>query len=567
MAKATLAGLCALAAGLGLGLTPQAAGQSATKGKTAKAESPGVVTVEPSTTAINKHLSAAWKANQLSPAEKCSDHEFIRRVTLDIVGRIAKLDEIERYMKDPPSVRRQMLVDRLLASPEYVENWSTIWTHWLMTRTGEPLYRQQIKLWLAEQLESPQFSIRQLAIDLITATGKSNDNGAVNYILAHLGAPTVPNNQPNAAVWEKEGQFDTVPITSRTIRLFLGFQIQCTQCHCHPFNADWKQKHFWGVNAFFRQIERVGQPTPRNQMQMGPAQLILKDNPSFNKSGIVFFETRAGVFMPSEAQFLDGTKLPKGSMQPLNRRAELAKFIVNHKNFSRVNVNRMWAHFFGRSLNVQPGFDDFGEHNEVVHEELLNELCDAFVKANYNPRTLIRWITASEAYQLRAVANKTNDQPEHEVHMSRMLAKAMSPEQLLESLIVATRPTAARDEKELAKFRADWMSRLLVNFGDDEGNEGTFNGTVRQALDLMNGSDVHRAIVNSSTVKKALQFEKGKDAMDHLFLATYNRPATQQEYRQIIERLPLKVKETDEAGRLQDLLWGLLNSGEFYFNR
>jgi hypothetical protein len=202
----------------------------------------------------------------------------------------------------------------------------------------------------------------------------------------------------------------------------------------------------------------------------------------------------------------------------------------------------------------------------VVHEGLLNELGDAFVKADHNPRTLIRWLTASDAYQLRAVANKTNDQMEHEVHMSRMLAKMMSPEQLLESLLVATRP-ATRDDKELARFRADWMSRLLINFGDDEGNDGTFNGTVRQALDLMNGQDVHRALVNSGTVKRALQFEKGKDAMDHLFLAAYNRPATQQEYRQIIERLPLKVKETDEAGRLQDLLWALVNSGEFCFNR
>jgi hypothetical protein len=562
MARITMAGLGLLGIGLFLGLDSPALAQSGAKSK-ARARAgadAGVVAVGPATSSINKHLAAAWQANQLSPAEKCSDHEFIRRASLDIIGRIPRLDEIERFLNDPPSTRRQLLVDRLLASAEYVDNWATLWTHWLMTRTGEPLYRQQMKLWLAEQIEADDFSIRKLAVDLITATGKSNENGAVNYILVHVGAPTVPGNRTDGKVWEKEGQFDMVPVTARTIRIFLGYQLQCTQCHCHPFNADWKQKHFWGMNAFFRQVERIGDPRPRDQMGMTPAQLILRDNPDFNKTGLVFFEKRNGVFLPSDIQFLDGGKIAKGA----NRRTELAKFIVGHKNFSRAYVNRMWDHFFGRGLNVQASFDDFGEHNEVVHEELLGELADAFTKADYNPRQLIRWITASEAYQLRAVANRTNDRPEHEVYMSRMLAKPMSPEQLLESLIVAARPNAPA--ADAARFRADWMARLLINFGDDEGNEGNFSGTVRQALDLMNGQDINQAIRTSSTVQRALQFEKGKEAMDHLFLATYSRPATDQEYRQIVERLPLKVKESDEAGRLQDVFWALLNSGEFFYN-
>jgi hypothetical protein len=530
-------------------------------------ESPGIVNIEEPTNVINKFLAEAWQANKISPAEKCSDYEFIRRASLDIIGRIAKLDEIDRYMKDPPSVRRQMLVDRLLASPEYVEYWSTIWTHWLMTRTGEPLYREQIKLYLSEQFESEDFSIKKMAEELITAKGKSNENGAVNYILAHLGGPTVPNGA-NPQVWQKEGQFDMVPITARTVRLFLGYQIQCTQCHDHPFNADWKQKHFWGVNTFFRQVERVGNPQMNNQQMQQRPQLTLTDNDTFNKSGVIFFEKRSGVFFPSEAMFLDGMKLPRNSMQQTSRREELAKFLTNHKNFSRAYVNRMWGHLFGRGLNTKPAFDDFGEHNEVIHEEMLNQLGDLFAKGGYNPRKLIRWITASEAYQLRAVANKTNDQPEAEAYMSRMMLKAMSPEQLLESLIVATRPAASKDEKELQKFRADWMSRLVVNFGDDEGNEGSFNGTVVQALLMMNGRDINQAISRESgTVQNAMKFKKGKDTMDYLFLATLNRPSTPKEYQQILGRLPMRVKDSDpQAGGLQDLFWALLNCNEFFLN-
>lgn len=564
MAKVSLRGasLGLLAIGLFLGLNLTAAAQNPPKGKTE--ENPGIVNLEEPTNLINKYTAEAWQANKLTPADKCSDYEFIRRASLDIIGRIAKLDEIDRFMKDPASVRRQMLVDRLLASPEYAENWSTIWTHWLMTRTGDRLYRDQIKLWLAEQFETEDLSVKKMAEELIAAKGKSNENGAVNYILAHLGGE---NNQQ---VYDKEGQFDMVPITARTIRLFLGYQIQCTQCHDHPFNADWKQKHFWGVNAFFRQTQRIGNPQMQQQPNMPRAQLTLGDNPGFNKSGIIFFEKRNGVFLPSEAIFLDGTRFPKGSLQQVNRREELAKFITSNKNFSRAYINRMWGHLFGRGLNNKPAFDDFGEHNEIVHEEMLNQLGDAFAKAGYNPRKLIRWITASEAYQLRAVANKSNDQPEAEAYMSRQMLKAMSPEQLLESLIVATRPAASKDEKELEKFRADWMSRLVVNFGDDEGNEGTFNGTVVQALLMMNGRDINAAISRESgTVQKASQFKKPRDTMDYLFLATLNRKATDKEFSQIMSRLPLangRIKESEPAGPLQDLFWALLNCNEFFLN-
>jgi hypothetical protein len=516
------------------------------------------------TNAINKHLANAWQANKITPAEKCSDYEFIRRASLDIIGRIAKLDEIEKYMKDPPSVRRTMLVDRLLASPEYSEYWGTIWTHWLMTRTGDRLYKDQVKLWLTEQFEAPNTSIKALATELIGAKGKSNDNGAVNYILAHLGGTNPPNETA------KEGQFDMVPITSRTVRLFLGYQIQCTQCHDHPFNADWKQKHFWGVNAFFRQTQRAGNPQMQQQQGMPRPQLTLSDNPTFNKSGIIFFEKRSGVFLPSEPVFLDGSRIPKSTGEK-TRREILAQFVTSHKNFSRAYVNRMWAHFLGRGMNIKPAFDDFGEHNEVVHEELLNDLGDHFTKANYNPRTLIRWICNSEAYQLRAVANKTNDQPEMEPYASRMMLKSMSPEQLLESLIVATRPGVANNEKELTKFREDWMNRLVVNFGDDEGNEGTFNGTVVQALLMMNGRDINMAISNqqSGTVQAAMKFKSGKQTMDYLFLAALNRPATQKEYQQVLQKLPLaggRIKDTDAAGPLQDLFWALLNCNEFILN-
>jgi len=543
--------------------------------------SPSAASTDDAVKVINEMISSKWKDDKgvvaFQPAERCSDYEYIRRVSLDIIGRIAKVDEIKKFEADIVKFKspkaREMLVDRLLASPEYVSNWSTLWTFWLMTRTGPRLYRDQINLWLEEEMFSQEnMSIKDLAEKLVTAKGKTNANGAVNYTLANLGGSTAPLNNrgmrggADAKLLEKEGQFDMVPITSRTVRVFLGYQIQCTQCHDHPFNATWQQKHFWGVNAFFRQAQRVGEPAGMQKKGMPDPVLTLQDNEDFNKKGVVYFEKRNGVFLPSEAVFLDGTKLPKASQ--LSRREEFARMLTSHKNFSKAYVNRMWAHFFSRGFTEKATPDDFGDHNPVVHEELLDKLGEMFAgSAGYNPKTLIRWMCASEAYQLKSVANKTNDKAEDEVFFSRQLLKPMSPEQLFESLLSATQPRAKRDDDTQNQARRDWMRRLTTNFGDDEGNEITYSGTVVQALLLMNGRDLNQAIsARDGTLQEALKL-RGKDAVDHLFLATLNRRATQREYTQLLAAGTLKgIKENDQTGLLTDMLWALLNCNEFFLN-
>ncbi len=535
----------------------------------------GAASTDEAVKVINDLLAAKWKNDKgetlYTTAERCTDYEYIRRVSLDLIGRIAKFDEIQKFMGDVGKVgsskARAMLVDRLLASPEYGYYWSRIWTHWLMTRTGEPLYKDQIQLWLEEEMfaSDKEMSIKDMAEKLITATGRTNDNGAVNYLLANLGGE-IPGPQRG-----KDGQFDMRPATSRTIRLFLGYQIQCTECHDHPFNGDWKQKHFWGVNAFFRQTEREGTPVDRNQGMMGMRQqLTLKNNAEYNKGGIVYFEKRNGVYLPSEPIFLDGARLPKNAQ--VSRRDELARFVTGHKNFSKAYINRMWAHLFGRGMTEKAVSDDFGDHNPVIQDELLERLGEMFSgSAGYNPKTLIRWVCASDAYQLKAVANKSNDKAEDEVFFSRQMLKAMSPEQLLESIIVATRPNVAKDDAEQKKFRAEWMSRLVVNFGDDEGNEGTFSGTVVQMLLMMNGRDVNNAISGQSgAIQSAMKLKTRKQIFDYLFLVTLNRPCTVKEEQQLMANIKLKngIKENpnDLTPVLQDIFWALLNCNEFILN-
>jgi hypothetical protein len=520
---------------------------------------------------INEDIRKKWKETKITPSDRCTDYEFIRRASLDIVGRIAKPAEVKQYLSDPPAKRRSMLIERLLANDEYAKNWANIWSVWLMTRSGalDPglrIYHEQMKVWLEEKFAAKDLQFDKLVTELLTATGKTNENQAVNYILAHLGEPI--RNNPRS-----HGKFEMVPVTSRTTRLFLGVRTQCTQCHDHPFNDDAKQKQFWGINAFFRQVDApLGRPI-RSRLGAGRV-LELVDNSDLNDVGRVSYERRNGLVLLTKPAFLDGSEMPELGKAG-TRRKELAKFIVHSPFFAKAYVNRMWAHFMGRGFTKV--VDDFGsEQNEVSHPELLERMAKDFAKYNHNPRDLIRWICNSQAYGLSSTANKTNDKEDTEPYFSRMLLKAMSPEQLFESLMLATGAAAAQNSDDKKKLKESWMRKLVVNFGDDEGNEATFNGTVVQALLLMNGDDINKAIsdMKIGTVARVISSARShRAAMQALYMAALNRAPTAKEYSRMLSNpmviMPRVRKPADRNfwnAFYQDLFWALLNSNEFILN-
>jgi hypothetical protein len=551
-APAVLAGMLAIPLVVGAGDSP----------KTSKSTS----AVLPQVQFINTVIVAGWKrdpndrSKDLTPSRPATDYEFIRRASLDIIGRIATPDEIKQFLNDPARERRALLIDRLLRNPDYAKNWASIWTVWLMTRSGPELYHDQMRTWLESQFAKPDQGFDKIVTELLTASGKNTENGAVNFILSQLGEPIPPNKR------NEEGQFTMVPITSRTTRLFLGQQIQCTQCHDHPFNSQWKQQHFWGINAFFRQVERKG--TMPRKPNAPPATLELTDNPSWNDDTVVFFEKRNGVVLPVRATFLDGQRITPSPES--TRRHELAEFIVKNENFPKAYVNRMWGHFFGRGMNYPGAVDDFGDHNPLTHPKLLDYLAKEFKDYGFKPRNLVRWICNSQAYGLSTVANKTNDKPEAEPYFSRMLLKALTPEQLFESMMIATQVESGETSGDRKKRRDEWMKNLIVNFGDDEGTEVTFNGTVVQALMLMNGKEINEAVSHKDrgVVINALKRRgaTAKTVMDDVYLAVLNRHPTPAEHQEVSRKLIMRVRDRDIAAPWQDLLWALLNSNEFILN-
>jgi hypothetical protein len=522
-------------------------------------------------------------ANSIRKSAPATDQEFVRRAFLDLIGRIATPAEVRHFElnRDRPRLVHRLLYETVRIDgkefdypEEFARNWANIWAVWLMTRTANAVHLEQMRVWLEEHF-ARHSSHKEMVEKLLTATGKTNDNGAVNYVLANLG-DAVPQDKR-----DEDGHFDVVPVTSRTTRLFLGLQTQCVQCHDHPFNPDWKQHAFWGVNVFFRQVKRDGAP---NMMRTAPgdaAVLTLGDDAGVNKEGLIAYEKRSGVVLYTKPTFLDGRKMDfgPGAATAQSRREQLAKLITSSEQFPKAYVNRIWGQLFGRGLNEQPGVDDFGEHNKVVHPELLDFLAKEFAGDTssypynqynaYDPKKLLYWLCTSEAYGLSSIANPTNEKPEAEALFSRMLLKALSPEQLFESLSVATGAENGASTQEKKRKREEWMRKLTVNFGDDEGNEITFNGTLLQALMMMNGRELGEAIRNKDKGTVAEAMRKGRNnpsrVIDELFLAALNRHPRSYELSKLMEA-GRKTRDTGSFYFFSDVFWALLNSNEFILN-
>ncbi len=525
---------------------------------------------------INAKVEEAWKANKVIPSHYCDDHDFIRRASLDIVGRIARPEEIDRYMKDPIDKRRSMLIERLLKHEDYARHWANLWSNWLLTRSGDfgrGKYHEQMQVWLEDQFAQNK-PYHEMVRKLLTAKGKNSENGAVNFFLAHMGETNPPDKR------REEGQSEMVPLTSRITRVFLGTQVQCAQCHNHPFFEKLKQEMFWGVNAFLRQVRRDPPPArrPNNRMMVRP-DLTLLDDESVNPDANVFFELRNGKVKMWRAEFLPtggkerGPRIDPAAKKGLARREALAEYLIDHEMFSKALVNRMWGLFMGRGF-VNP-VDDFNDNNKLDEEkdpngQLLVELSARLKHYNYDLKKLIRWITHSKPYHLSYVANPTNDKVEQEVLFSRMVLKALSPEQLFESLMVATKAEAADTPAAKKQLRDRWLGSLISNFGDDEGNEVNFNGTIVQALMMMNGRDINEAISRPGKGRVALVMASSRAqavAIDKLYLAALNRRPTPAEKAGISSKIYLRRGFRDSAkAAYEDLFWALLNSNEFLFN-
>jgi hypothetical protein len=494
---------------------------------------------------IDRALAEAWAKAGVKPSRPATDEEFVRRAYLDLLGRIPSVPEARAFLSTRESGKREKLAEYLLNHADYAKNFATEWSILLIGRgnQGRMVDRAALSGWLRKEFAANR-PWNEIVHELVTATGSNRENGAVNYVLAHL-------------------ESGAVPLTSRTTRLFLGQQVQCTQCHDHPSN-DWKQRDFWGINAFFKGIRTEVVRTSDTTGMVRDDHTELRDEPS---DEYVRFDRRDGMVGIAFPRFLDGRKISQGT--DVVRRAELGKLIAdpNNEALAKAFVNRMWAHFLGRGF-VNP-VDDFGPHNPPSHPALLDKLAKEFRAAGYDVKKLCRWIMASRAYQLSSVRNKGGDKDEG--LFSSMQLKALSPEQLFDSLLTATTAHRAGGGDELGRKREAWMRQFLFAFANDEAEESTsFQGTIPQALMMMNGDLMREALsgkpgsVLGDLAEHASHQARGADAMvDSIYLAALSRRPTAKEIAAAVQYLQVCP---DSLQVMQDLFWALLNSNEFIFN-
>lgn len=517
---------------------------------------------------INQRIEAAWSDAELQPADPATAEEWCRRTHLDLIGRIPTIAEVQQFLKDNSRTRATALVDRLLGqqyADEYANHWANVWTTVLIGRdtANQMVDRGGMHRYLRETFKANTPYDRFVG-ELLTATGENADkeeatnfNGATNFLSGKLA----------------EGG---IQATAKTAQIFLGLQVQCTQCHNHPFNSGVKQNQFWELNSFFRQARGLRRFDGGRRV----AWVELIDEDFAGQGGDptqaeIYYELRNGLVKVAYPVFVDGTEisanglLPSSSPEGINRRHELARLIQGSPLMPKAIVNRMWAAFFGYGL-TKP-VDDFGDHNPPSDPELLEGLADRLKEQSYDLKQLMRWLVLSRPYSLSSqiTAGNREDAPSRGMtpRFARFYPRQMQAEQLYESLLTATQADRS-DEEEAARRRDRWLSQFVIAFGTDEGDDTTtFNGSIPQILMLFNGDliGVATSLKQGGFLMSVAQADgANREKVNALYMAALARRPSPLEIRIANQLLLARKGHAGEA--LQDIWWALLNSNEFILN-
>jgi hypothetical protein len=495
---------------------------------------------------IDKYIDAKLQRVRVLPSEMCSDAEFLRRVSLDLIGLPPTPEEVRAFLNDksPRQLKRGRKVEELMARPQFVDHWSLKWGDLLkanrkyLGEKGLWRYRDWIRQSVAENKRYDQF-----VYEILTARGSTYDNPAANYFLVSDS----PNTQMEA-----------------TTQLFLGVRFVCAHCHDHPFEQ-WTQKQYWELSGFFA---RVGIRDGARNLEK-----VVYDK----DEGDVTYPKNGRVASP-EFPFLVPAHFSKETgvlSAESGRRERVARWLTSKNNpyFAKAISNRIWSYFFGRGI-IEP-VDDIRLTNPPSNSELLNALTRDLIDHNFDLRYLMRTIVKSRTYQL---STRTNDwNVDDEANFSHSAPRRLTAEELMDGIRIAT--GSAITFKEVPKdFLAEelpdskvGMGGFLDLFGRPQREapcecERRSEVSLKQALSLINGSVVSDAIAdpNGRISKLILDGVPDHKLVEDVYLAALNRPPDEAEYKNAMTYL---AASNNRAEKAQDLMWALLNSYAFLFNR
>ncbi|MDA7977918.1 MAG: DUF1549 and DUF1553 domain-containing protein [Pirellulales bacterium] len=517
---------------------------------------------------INSRIEERWQEESITPADWATDAEWCRRVFLDVLGRIPTVEESVDYVTSSDAAKKQQLVSSLLYGEEYrdefSDHWAGVWTNVLIGREGgtQPrgiVSREGLHSYLASAFEQDK-SYDGIVTDLITATGANRPgaadfNGAVNFLLDNM-------------------DHDAVSATAKTSQIFLARQVQCAQCHNHPFYEQ-PQRQFWEMNAFFRQTRVVRPRGGSAGRRNGVARLMDRDfagqgNRRNADEADIYYERANGLLEVAFPRFLDGTSInPSGRLAVVNRRQELADMIVKSPAMAEAIVNRTWGYFLGSGFSLP--VDDLGPHQSVSHPDLLDDLAADFREQGHDLRRLMQSIVLSRPYAISSEAANPASSGDERIGaggplFSRFYSRQLPPEAVFDSLLVAAGRHRSGNATAQNRARRLWLGQFTIELENDENREvDLFDGAIPQTLEMWNGAMTSQAL---SLKDKGLLASiansnmPNPDKIKHLFLAALSREPTDAEMR-LVGTMLRDSSEAEIPPLLQDVYWSLLNSSEF----
>lgn len=495
--------------------------------------------------AIDRLFEAAWSAEKVQPAERASDSEYLRRLYLDLAGRIPSVSKVRDFIADDTEDKRLRIVDELLDSPAFVRHFTTVWRNALIPQANsQAQFRGLIpgfEAWLWKHFSEGQ-RYDEIVREIITAELNINNGPAL-----------ASTTSPDAFFVVRELKPEN--LAAGTARSFLGVRLDCAQCHDHPFDK-WSQKQFWNLAAFYSGFSRPDSD---------------EDNPAAMMNVTEKTGTRTiripGTEEVVPAVFLTGSE-PKWDETAVPRQV-LADWIVERNNpwFAGMAVNRMWAQFFGRGI-VDP-VDDFSESNPPSHPEVLELLAEDFVASDYDLKRLVRIITATWVYQKTSQQSHSSQQDPS--NFARAVLRGLTPEQLFDSLAEAT--GYYQPYRTSNPFVVDTNSpraQFLDLFRDNSESPLDRETTILQALAMMNGEFIANAtsLEDSQTLRAIVEFPamSNQQKLETLFMTSLGRRPVESERKRFSAYLESGGVTKDKNAALADVFWALLNSSEFLLN-
>jgi hypothetical protein len=513
-----------------------------------------VENLPPARTFIDEQVFKQLRTLGLPPSPIADDGTFIRRLTIDLTGRLPTPKEVQDFLAEKDAKKVEALVDRLLASSDHADYFANKWSSLLRNRRASaqdsPKPTATFHAWIRESIQSNK-KYDQFVREILTATGEE------------IKVPPV--------VWFRELK-DAASLMEDAAQLFLGQRIGCAKCHHHPFEK-WSQEDYYGMTAFFTNVDVKIPPPPKAK---GRKAKKGEPVPEVIRAAIVSVKSRqAQVTNPRTGKAVRPTGLGGKPMDIASDEDPRAKFVdwmtaKDNPFFARTLANRYWKHFMGRGL-VDPE-DDMRATNPASNPELLDALTKSFVESGYDIRKLIRTICTSSVYRLSAVPNEHNASDRQSY--SRFLPRRLHAEVLLDAIDTVTgSKTSFRGAP--AGTRAVQLpdnlfdSYFLSVFGRPDAAsacecERSGESSLAQCLHMLNSQEILNKVGGDRVRSLARDKRPHAERIRDLYLAALSREPSKEEAQALLAHIEKKGSSVQTA--YEDIVWALINTKEFLFN-